>query len=338
MKILKILLLCLLTIVNPIKNDNYQEINVSARSYIVMERTTGRVLEGRNLYLTRSVASISKIMTAIIAIEDERLYDTMTIGDEIDNVIGSALYIKKGTHLRVIDLVYGLLLRSGNDAAMSIAKCIGDGNVMTFVHKMNEKAQELKMDRTVFHNPHGLDIESEGNISCSYDMAILMRYCMNNEVFRAINSAKMYYCKDIGTWSNKHRLIQKYKYAIGGKTGFTSKAKRTLITVGHKDGLELIIVTLDCGNDFSIHQKILENYFEKFCYLALVKKGVNIIDDYRFFANEEYGIMIEKKKIDQLLIIYYLECEKCLLTCRLIYADNSIEEYGPISLLNYVHI
>ncbi len=337
MKILKILF-CLLTLFNPIKNDNYQESNISARSYILIERTTGKVIEGRNIYLTRSVASISKIMTAIIAIEDERLYDTITIGDEIDNVVGSALYIKKGTHLRIIDLVYGLLLRSGNDAAMSIAKCIGDGNVMTFVEKMNEKAHELNMDRTVFHNPHGLDIESEGNISCSYDMAVLMRYCMNNEIFRTINSAKKYYCKDIGTWSNKHRLIQKYKYAIGGKTGFTSKAKRTLITVGHKDGLELIIVTLDCGNDFALHQKILESYFEKYCYLALIEKGVNIVDDYRFFANEEYGIMLEKQRMNRLLIIYYLDCEKCLLTCRLIYADNSIEEYGPIFLLNYVHI
>ncbi len=309
-----------------------------ARSYIVMEQTRGEVLEGKDIYLKRSVASISKIMTAIIAIEDERLYNETIIGDEIDNVVGSALYLKKGTHIRIIDLVYGLLLRSGNDAAMSIAYYIGDHDVNNFVNKMNEKAIQIGMNNTIFNNPHGLDISSEGNISCSYDMALLMRYCMKNEVFRTIDNAKSYHCPNIGTWSNKHKLIHNYDYAIAGKTGFTAKAKRTLITVAKKDGLELIIVTLDCGSDFALHRTLFTDYFENYTFLSLIDHGVNDIDGYRFFANEAFGVIIELKRAHHLLIIYALDEERLQLSFRICYQDGVIEEYGPLALSSYIKI
>ncbi len=310
----------------------------SARSYIVIEQTRGEVLEGKDIYLTRSVASISKIMTAIIAIEDERLYHETVIGDEIDNVVGSALYLDKGTHIRIIDLVYGLLLRSGNDAAMAIAKYIGNGEVSNFVNKMNDKAHLIGMHNTIFNNPHGLDIDCEGNMSCSYDMALLMRYCMNNELFRAIDKTKYYHCPNIGTWSNKHKLIHNYDYAIAGKTGFTSKAKRTLVSVARKDGLELIVVTLDCGSDFAFHRSLFENYFANYAFLSLIEKGVNDVDGYRFFANEAFGVMIPLKKAHHLLIVYALDPERLILSFRICYQDGTIEEYGPVALNQYLRI
>lgn len=308
---------------------------VWARSYIVMEQTRKEVLEGKDIYLQRSVASISKIMTAIVAIESDALFQVVEIGDEVDTIVGSSLYLEKGTRLRVIDLVYGLLLRSGNDAAMAIAKNVG-GEVTRFVKLMNDKGKEIGMNHTVFHNPHGLDIDEEGNISCAYDMAILMRYCLENELFCEINGAKSYHCPNIGTWRNKHKLLQNYEYCIGGKTGFTSKARRTLISAAKKDSLQLIVVTLDCGGDFSFHRQRFEVYFQNYEGLTLLNKGNNYINDYVFYSKKAYSVLIPKEKAHHLLIVYALDIHRKTITFRIVYQDQSEDSYGPFSIESFL--
>ncbi len=324
---MKILMIFLLLFSLPIKNEKKE--NISARSYIVMEQNSGEVLEGKDIYLQRSVASISKIMTAIIALESYKLYDIVTIGNEIDKAIGSAIYIKKGTQITLIDLVYGLLLRSGNDAALSIAHYLGNGDISNFVSKMNQKASELKMKNTVFNNPHGLDIDDDGNISCAYDMALLARYCNENELYRAINSTKKYHISNIGTWTNKNKLLHRYQYCTGGKTGFTSKARRTLITTASKDNLDLITVTLDCGNDFNIHQNIYENYFNNYYYLIFLEKGINRVDEYKFYVSYKLGILIKKEDVKGLLIVYCLDINSLILSFKVCYKNGNIDEFGP---------
>ena len=156
------------------------------------------------------------------------------------------------------------MLRSGNDAALTIASYVG-GNVDEFVKKMNEKAQEIGMKNTVFNNPSGLDQE-KGNYSTAYDMAILTSYAMKNETYRKIVSTKSYKVKtnmNFYSWINKNKLLHTHKYSTGGKTGFTEIARRTLVTTASKDGVNLVAVTLNDGNDFNDHKNMFE-------YLSLI--------------------------------------------------------------------
>ena len=165
-------------------------LETSATASILMDTDNNRILYANNIHKVRSIASISKIMTAIVAIESGKLDETVTVGDEIKKAYGSGIYIQIGENIKLLDLLYGLMLRSGNDAALTIASYVG-GNVDEFVKKMNEKAQEIGMKNTVFNNPSGLDQE-KGNYSTAYDMAILTSYAMKNETYRKIVSTKNY--------------------------------------------------------------------------------------------------------------------------------------------------
>ena len=198
---------------------------------ILMDQDSGRILYAKDVNTVRSVASISKIMTAILAIESKKLDDIVEIGEEINGSYGSGIYIKVGEKMRLRDLVYGLMLRSGNDAALAIAHYVG-GSVSKFVEMMNEKAKEIGMKNTTFSNPSGLDNE-KGNYSTAYDMAILTKYAMQNEEYRKIVGTKKYVIKtnmNTYVWNNKNKLLSLYKYTTGGKTGFTEIAKRTLVS------------------------------------------------------------------------------------------------------------
>ena len=197
-------------------------LETSATASILMDTDNNRILYANNIHKVRSIASISKIMTAIVAIESGKLDETVTVGDEIKKAYGSGIYIQIGENIKLLDLLYGLMLRSGNDAALTIASYVG-GNVDEFVKKMNEKAQEIGMKNTVFNNPSGLDQE-KGNYSTAYDMAILTSYAMKNETYRKIVSTKSYKVKtnmNFYSWINKNKLLHTYKYstcALGENT------------------------------------------------------------------------------------------------------------------------
>ena len=253
---------------------NLKAITVSAECAILMDQNSKRILYEKNIHKVKSVASISKIMTAILAIESGKLKDMVVIGDEIDGAYGSAIYIKKGEQMSLLDLVYGLMLRSGNDAALAIAKHVS-GSVDEFVKLMNEKAKEVGMKNTVFNNPSGLDNEDgDGNFSTAYDMALLASYAMDNETYRKITATKRHVVKtnmNVYEWINKNRLLSLYKYATGGKTGFTEKAKRTLVTTASKDNFDLVAVTLNDGNDFQDHQTLFEYAFNNYKNYQLLR-------------------------------------------------------------------
>ncbi len=259
-------------------------ITTSAQSAIMMDMNSKRILYAKNIHEIRSVASISKIMTALLAVESGKLDDIVTIGNEIDKSYGSGIYIQKGEKMSLRDLVYGLMLRSGNDAAYAIAEYVGGEN---FVDMMNIKAKELGMKNTTFHNPNGLD-EEEGNNSTAYDMALLTSYAMQIPEYKEIVSTKVHQVKTNKNsyyWINKHKLLFQYEYTTGGKTGFTKKAKRTLVSTASKDHLNLVIVTLNDGNDFLDHVSLFNYGFENYQAVPVLQRGKLELYDERYYGN-----------------------------------------------------
>ena len=293
---------------------NVKGINTSATSSILMDMDSNRILYEENIHNVRSVASISKIMTAVIAIESGKLDDKITVGEEINSAYGSGIYIKVGEVLTLRDLLYGLMLRSGNDAALAIANYVG-GSVEEFVKLMNDKAKKLKMTNTTFNNPSGLD-QDKGNYSTAYDMAILTSYAMKLEEYKKITSTKKYTLttnKNAYVWINKNKLLSLYKYTTGGKTGFTEIAKRTLVTTATKDNINLVVVTLNDGNDWQDHQNLFEYGFNNYTNIQLLEKGnINIYseeyyDDYNIYVKNNFNYLIENNEEDSVIFKYELE-------------------------------
>lgn len=289
-------------------------IDTSATSAILVDTDSGRILYSKNIHNKRSVASISKIMTAIVAIESNKLDDVVTIGDEIDKAYGSGIYIKKGEHIKLEDLVYGLMLRSGNDAALAIANYVG-GSVSQFVVMMNNKAKELGMKNSFFNNPSGLDEEDDGNISTAYDMSLLISYAIHNDEFSKIVGTKKHRVEtdmNVYSWTNKNKLLFSYKYTTGGKTGFTTNARRTLVTTASRDGLNLAVVTLNDGNDFFDHMNLFEYGFSTYVNYQILSKGIiNIPDssysDKELYIDNSYAYPLLESETNSIFIKYKLD-------------------------------
>ncbi len=273
-------LIFLLILFLPFKVFGY---STSARSAILMDMDSLRVIYGKDVHYVQSVASISKIMTAIVAIENSDIDKEFVIGNEILKAYGSGIYIQIGERIKLKDLLYGLMLRSGNDAAIAISVAVA-GDTDKFVKMMNDKAKDLGMKNTTFNNPSGLD-EEKGNFSSAYDMALLMSYAMKNKVFREITGTKDYTVKtdkNVYKWHNKNKLLSTYKYITGGKTGFTKIAKRTLVTSASKDDVNLTVVTINDGDDWDDHKNLYEEAFKEYKSYRILNKGEIIIplEDY----------------------------------------------------------
>ncbi|WP_112182727.1 D-alanyl-D-alanine carboxypeptidase family protein [Paraliobacillus zengyii] len=237
--------------------------SVTARNAILMDQSNGDVLYEKAATDPELIASITKIMTAVLAIESGKMEETVTISHEAAFTEGSSIYLKEGEKIKLKDLVYGLMLRSGNDAATAIAEYVG-GSVEGFSYLMNEKAVWLGMEQSHFDNPHGLD--SESHYSTAYDMALLTKHAMENEQFVTITGAQAYHSDQrTYAWGNKNKLLTTYySYTIGGKTGYTKAAGRTLVSVAKKNDVTLIVVTLDDPNDWQDHIRLFDWGFEQY--------------------------------------------------------------------------
>ena len=283
---MKRIIIVLLILIIPIR---IKAIETSATSAILMDQDSKRILYAENIHKVRAVASISKIMTAILACESGKLDDIVTVNESVSKAYGSGIYIKVGEELSLRDLVYGLMLRSGNDAALAIADFVG-GDIDTFVEMMNTKAKEIGMKNSKFNNPSGLD-DNGGNLSTAYDMALLMSYAMKNTEFKKITGTKVHELKtnmNYYSWTNKNKLLSSYKYTTGGKTGFTDIAKRTLVTTATKDDLNLVAVTLNDGNDFVDHKNLFEYGFNTYKNYFILEDGkVNIYDE-NYYTNANF--------------------------------------------------
>lgn len=301
----------------------YTNVEFYGKSYIVYDSLNQYVVEGRNIDYLQSVASISKIMTAILVIENSRLDKKITVDETINKAYGSCVYIHIKDQITIQDLLYGLMLRSGNDCALMLAKSVGS-SVDHFVEMMNKKAKDLGMKYSHFSNPSGLDEEDEGNLSTVKEMATLYRYCCQNPLFNQIVKTKEYKRLDgKGYWHNKNRLLKEYPYCVGGKTGYTKKAKRTLITRAVKNHIDLIIVTFNCGNDFEFHQKKYEDCFKDYEKMILFDKGVRNIDGKWYLFLDD--LWISKEKDEQ--VSYLIKDDQIFIYCNQTYIKKEKLKY-----------
>ncbi|MBZ5750400.1 D-alanyl-D-alanine carboxypeptidase family protein [Metabacillus rhizolycopersici] len=265
---------------------------VSAKAAILIEQESGRILYEKEAHTKMRIASITKIMTAILAIESGKMDEMVTVSERAVQAEGSAVYLQKGEKIKLEDLVYGLMLRSGNDAAVAIAEHVG-GSLEGFVVLMNQKAQEIGMTNTEFANPHGLD-DHENHFSTAYDMAILTQYAMKNETYQKISGTETHKAPNPNEkwereWENKNKLLTGlYKYTTGGKTGYTVRAKRTLVSTASKDGFNTIVVTLNDPDDWQDHMNLHDYAFNNYELVNLKKQGtLNKIDN-EFYKNRVF--------------------------------------------------
>ena len=242
---------------------------VSAQHAILMDGQTGRILYEKGADERSLIASTTKIMTALIICEQCNVLDRMRIPKEAVGIEGSSMYLREGEVLTLQELLYGLMLSSGNDAAVALAIYCG-GTVEGFAQLMNDKARQLGMKDTHFENPNGLD--SPGHYSTARDLAVLAAYAMENPIFAKTVSAKTV---SIGNRSlrNHNKLLWQVKGADGVKTGFTKAAGRILVSSAVRNGRRLICVTINAPDDWNDHAALLNDGFSRYSMRTLVQAG-----------------------------------------------------------------
>ena len=244
-------------------------------------------------------ASIAKIMTAMVAIEEGNLFEYYDVSSSAVNIDGSKIYLELDDKVMLLDLIYGLMLRSGNDAATLISEVVC-GSSDLFVRKMNGIAKRIGMSNSTFQNPTGLN-DDTFNYSTAYDMAMLMRYAMNNLIFREISTAKVYHAKTQNNsyvWTNKHKLIHRNIGVIAGKTGYTKQANRTLVSYAEINNKKMICVSFNHSDDYKLHEMLFNKVNDEFTEMLILKDGVypqKIKElDYYPKIDEEVRLLVKK--------------------------------------------
>ena len=240
--------------------------SLSAQAVCLVDAESGRVLYGKNENVKLPMASTTKIMTAILALESGiPLKTVITVPREAVGIEGSSLYLAEGEKITLEALIYGLLLCSANDASIAIAIAVS-GSVDEFVGLMNHKALSLGLASTSFKNPHGL--YEDGHYTTAYELSLLMAYCAQNETFLEISSSQRCVFPRGDELSrvmiNHNRLLREDVGVIAGKTGFTKRSGRTLVTLAERDGLRLICCTLNAPDDWNDHKKLYEFGFQSY--------------------------------------------------------------------------
>ncbi len=238
-------------------------ISISAQYACVLDAQTGKILYEKNSNVTHSMASTTKIMTALLALEQSSFDDVVTVSPNAAGTEGSSIYLAAGEKIKMETLLYGLMLESGNDAAIAIAEHIG-GSVPQFATMMTERAHALGAKNTAFKNPNGLD--EEGHYTTAYDLALLTKAALDNPEFKAIASTKRksFPATDgykARSFSNHNKLLSLYPGCIGVKTGFTKKTGRCLVSAATRENVTAICVTLNAPNDWDDHTRLLDDAF-----------------------------------------------------------------------------
>ena len=249
------------------------DLKPTAQSAVLLERSTRMVLYGSNAHEKLPMASTTKIMTALIAIENGRLDDIVTVPKEAYGVEGSSMYLMLGEKVSLLDLLYGLMVNSGNDAAIAIAIHIG-GNVEGFTELMNKRAEKLGLTNTHFVTPNGL--HDKEHYTTAYDLAVIACEAMNNEIFRQLASTS-YYTTQTGEvkryLKSKNKLLWQYEGSTGIKTGYTKASGKCLVFSAERDGMETVGVVLNSADIFDDASKILDYGFSSYKMSVLVSKG-----------------------------------------------------------------
>lgn len=249
-------------------------IDISADSACLICADTGEIIYAKNENEKRSMASTTKIMTGLLALENSTPDEIATVSKNAEMQEGTSLYLRAGEKISIEDLLYGLMLSSGNDTAVVIAEHVS-GSIDEFAEKMTEKAIEIGAVNTAFKNPNGL--ECDGHYTTAYDLALIGAYAMKNEKFREIVATKNKKGSVDGNkilyFTNHNKLLDMYPGSVGIKTGFTKSAGRCLVSAAEKDNILLIAVTLNAPDDWNDHKKMFDFGFEKVSLKTIVKKG-----------------------------------------------------------------
>jgi D-alanyl-D-alanine carboxypeptidase len=300
-----LVLLLFVTLLTPCQTFAAQP-PVSAKGAVLIDAATGTVLMEKNAGEKRLIASTTKIMTGLVVIERCADLDLrIEIPEGAIGIEGSSMYLKAGQTATLRDLLYGLLLKSGNDAAAALAiHCAG--SVEAFTGLMNEKAAELGMRGSQFCNPHGLN--AEHHYSTAGDMAVLTRAALQNETFSKIVSSKYAQINGV-TVKNHNRMLWSYPGADGVKTGYTISAGRCLVSSATRDGMRLIAVTLSDHDDWADHTAMLNYGFERYsletvCAQGQVMASIPLLGEreMQVKAARNVFVLLEKKDAGKLVV------------------------------------
>ena len=258
-----------------IKLVSYSANAISAQSAILIDSNSGRILYEHNARQELPMASTTKIMTGLLACESDKLNEMVKTSPFASGTEGSSLWLKIGEKQTLENLTYGLMLKSGNDAAVAIAEYLG-GSIDAFALLMNKRAREIGAVNTNFKNPHGLDCD--GHFTTAFDLALIAREAMKNSKFREIVSTKTYSIPMQGEkWDralkNHNKLLWRYDGCNGIKTGFTKRCGRCLVSSANIGNQELICVTLNAPDDWNDHISLLGSGFENYNTKTIAKKG-----------------------------------------------------------------
>ena len=297
-------------ILNDIKSietnsDTTQLPTINSRAYVVIDRNSNTILIGKNENQRKKMASTTKIMTALVVIEHCNLSDIVEVSKKSASTGGSRLGLKTGDKITVYDLLYGLMMRSGNDAAVALAEHIS-GSITDFANLMNEKAKNLGLSNTHFVTPHGLD--EDEHYTTAYELALLSNYAMNNEIFAKIVGTKNYTITLNGypkTLTNTNELLGVLNGIYGIKTGFTNGANRCLVTCCKRGNMDIICVVL--GADTKKYRttdsiKLIEYSFNNFTYVNVQQFLSNEFDNWK---KENISNITIKKGVSSYFDIIY---------------------------------
>ncbi len=313
-KLLKINLICIFIFILCAQVTFASELNISSESAIVIEQNTGRILYLKNMDKERAMASTTKIMTTIVAIENGNLDEVVTVSENAAGIEGSSIYLEANEQLTLEELLYGLMLRSGNDAAYAIAEHIGGGDVENFIDMMNRKAKEIGANNTHFMNPHGL--HHEEHYTTAYDLAKITAYAMKNETFKKIVSTK----KKTISWpnhewnrslTNKNKMLWNYEGGNGVKTGYTTDAGKCLVSSALRNNMQLIGVVLKSNDIWKDSTTILDYAFDHYEpykvvlkdeYLKSIPVKEGVKDRISTYCKKDITIPIRKEEKDKIKV------------------------------------
>ena len=270
--ILLVFLLCF-TVARPCGHC-VSALSVSAEYACVLDCQTGRVVFEKNAYKRHSMASTTKIMTALVAIENGDLDSFVTVSKNAAGTEGTSLYLKASDKVTLQDLLYGLMLQSGNDAAIAIAEHIA-GSTEEFAVLMTDRAKAIGAKNTCFKNPNGLD--EDGHCTTAYDLALITREALKNETFAEIVATKSKTIRGgTQTVTNHNKLLNMYPGCVGVKTGFTKKTGRCLVSSAKRDEKQVVAVTLNAPDDWNDHISMLNYAFENTVRFPLIAAGMTV--------------------------------------------------------------
>ena len=325
---------------HPIENVNATSLSSlansssSAKGMCVIEKDSGRILYSKNKDQKLPMASTTKVATAITVIENcDDLDESIAVNDGAIGVEGTSIYLRKDEEIKVIDLLYGLMLRSGNDAATALAYHIG-GGIDEFAKMMNETAKKAGASNTNFVNPHGLD--DPNHYTTAYDLSKITAYALNNPIFEKIVSTKNYVIEATNKsekryLTNKNKLLRSLDGCCGVKTGYTSKAGRCLVSASKRDDCTIVCVVLNCGLMFEESSALINSAFNEFELKKIIDKNQEIYNEYilsdkegklYLYTDEDFYYPLRADEFEDIKIKYSVELKDA----------KSLDEVGKIDI------